>query len=103
MSRSVLPESVALASLALLDLIVSTFLLATGAAWEGNIWMGSVLERYGPTAFVAIKALFVAGPIAVAELGRRRYPHTVRLALRAALVGYALLWLLGIARFNRWV
>jgi hypothetical protein len=98
----VLPETVVLACLGLADLVVTCYLLASGHALEANPLMARVLENGGPIAMVVAKALSIAVPLAIAELARKRYPTTVRIALRAAIVAYAVLWFWGTARVNRW-
>ncbi len=102
MDRHVLPESVLLAAIGLADLLATTYLLATGKAWEGNPLMAGLL-MHGSVPFVLVKVLFIAGPITVAELARKRFPVTARWTLRFAIPAYLVLWTWATAVANRWL
>ncbi len=96
----VLPETTFLAIIGCLDLLTTVFWIATGRAMEANPLMAAVLHTTGRWGFAIAKALFLAVPLTIAELARRRHPVFVRWALRVAIVlylgAYAFSWL----RFN---
>ncbi|NLI01672.1 MAG: hypothetical protein GX446_19550 [Chthonomonadales bacterium] len=100
-ARYVLPETVAIAAVALADLLVTSWLLASGAAYEGNPLMAHALRRWGPQGLIGAKAILIGIPLAVAETARRRNPVLVRSLLRAGLVLYVVLWIIGFTALNR--
>jgi hypothetical protein len=85
----VLPETTVLALLGCFDLMATIYFLGTGQAREANPFMQNVLLQAGPRGFVLVKALFLAGPLAIMEIARRERPDFVRKALRFAIVAYA--------------
>src|SRR5689334_3154180 len=87
----VLPETTLLALLGCVDLLSTIYFLATGQAREANPLMQSVLVQTGPKGFVLVKALFLGGPLVIAEIARREHPEFVRKALRIGIAAYALL------------
>ena len=87
----VLPETTILALLGCFDLLSTIYFLATGQAREANPFMQQVLMETGPKGFVLVKALFLGGPLVIAEIARRERPEFVRKALRLGIVAYALL------------
>src|SRR5690349_21648583 len=86
----VLPETVALVCIGGFDLLYTIYLLATHQAHEANPFMERVLTQAGPNGFILVKALFLAGPLVIAEIARRERPEFVRWALRFCIVVYLL-------------
>ena len=84
----VLPETVALVCIGGFDLLYTIYLLATHQAREANPFMERVLMQAGPNGFILVKALFLAGPLMIAEIARRERPDFVRWALRFCIVVY---------------
>jgi hypothetical protein len=97
-SYYVLPETIALVCVGGFDLIFTIYLLASGQAHEANPLMRNVLDKAGPNGFVLVKALFLAGPLVIAEIARRHKPEFTRWALRFCIVVYVIA--LGVA-YNR--
>ncbi len=87
----VLPETTVLALLGCFDLMTTIYFLSTGQAREANPFMQHVLMQAGPKGFVLVKALFLAGPLAIMEIARRERPVFVRNALRFAIAAYSVL------------
>jgi len=96
----VLPETIALAMIGCCDLMFTIYLLATGQAWEANPLMASILHSAGPHAFIAIKGLLLAGPLAVAEFARREREGFVRAALRIGIILYLTMFAVAYIRNN---
>src|SRR5262245_56389200 len=96
--RFVLPETTAIASLGAFDLMSTIYFLATGQAREANPFMQNVLLHTGPPGFIVVKALFLAGPLVIAEIARRERPDFVRMALRFAAVAYAIALIVAYSR-----
>lgn len=84
----VLPETIALVCVGGFDLIFTIYLLATHQAREANPFMQRVLMQAGPNGFILVKALFLAGPLVIAEIARKERPQFVRWALRFCIVVY---------------
>jgi hypothetical protein len=84
----VLPETVALMCVGGFDLLFTIYLLASGKAYEANPFMENVLQKTGPHGFILVKALFLAGPLAIAEIAKKERLQFVQWALRFCLVIY---------------
>ena len=92
-TRSVLPETRALALLGCFDLMATVFLIASRRAQEGNALMSHILTSFGPAGLALVKALLLGVPLVIAELARKRSPIFVPRALRIGLIAYVLLLL----------
>ena len=93
--RSVLPESVALAAVCTADMVSTLYLVRHHLAVEANPLFVGPLER-SDAAFLVLKGLSYAVPIVVLESLRSVRPEAVVRALRACLVGYLVLYVLGV-------
>jgi hypothetical protein len=99
-ARYVLPETTALAAIGCLDLLSTVYLLATHQAHEANPWMSGILTSFGPGGFVAFKALLLGGPLAIAEIARRKREAFVRTWLRIGIALYLGFYALFFLRYN---
>lgn len=81
------------------DLATTVWLLKYKDAAEANRFMALFLAQ-GLWFFVAAKVVLTAGPVALLEWARRHRPAFVYRAANAAIVGYVLLYLVGVARAN---
>src|SRR5438105_2321576 len=93
--RYVLPETTVMAVIGCIDLLTTVYLIGSGEAREANPLFAQLLWMLGPRAFVAAKALLLAGPLTVAEMARRRNPIFVRAALRIGIILYLGLYAYG--------
>ena len=92
--RPVLRESVALAALCTADMLSTLYVVRSHLAVESNpIFVGPL--AHSDFAFLAAKAVTYLVPIAVLELLRPVRPELVPNALRACVVGYVALYVLG--------
>lgn len=87
-TRFVLPETRAIAIVGCFDLLATFFLIATHRAQEANPIMAGMLSQIGPAGLAAAKALFIAIPLTIAELARKKSPVFVPRALRIGLLAY---------------
>lgn len=92
--RPVLRESVALATLCTADMISTLYVVRTHLAVETNpLFVGPL--AHSDFAFLALKLVSYLVPIALLEMLRPVRPEMVPNALRACLVGYVALYVLG--------
>ena len=98
-SHYVLPETTILMVIGALDLLSTIYFVATKQAMEANPLFAWLL-RAGPWPFVIFKALFLAGPLTIAELARKHNEQFVRLALRMGIILYLGFYAIGFARSN---
>ena len=92
--RPVLCESALLAAVCTLDMVSTLYLIRTHLAIESNPWMAAPLA-HSDAAFLLVKGATFLVPIAVLEILRPIRPELVTRALRACLLGYLALYLLG--------
>jgi hypothetical protein len=97
--RYVLPETILLMVIGSIDLLSTIYLVATGQAREANPLFAQLLHM-GPWAFVAFKAVFLAGPLAIAESARNHNEPFVRSALRMGIILYLGFYAIAFARAN---
>ncbi len=84
----------------LADLISTTLLLRSGLVREANPVMAWYLVHFGAWAFCAVKTTMLVCPLVILEWVRRIKPFLGMWALRAALVGYLVLYLGIVWRLN---
>jgi hypothetical protein len=96
----VLPETSLFAVIGLLDLISTVYLISSRRAVEANPVMATVIAAYGMVGFAIFKAVMLGGPLAGAEMARKRHPRFVKFALRAGIVAYLLIYVVGSLHYN---
>ena len=92
-------ESWVIAAIGIADLVTTIIFIQHHGAQEAN----PVFRHYwnmGLQAFIAAKAICVAGPLFILEWARRRNPRFVSWALRTAIVCYLCLYGIGVAKLN---
>jgi len=92
--RPVLKETVWLMAICLLDAAYTLVAVQLGWAKEANPLLAQALS-HSAQLFVAVKALSFVAPLMVLELLRERWPDVIQRGIRAALLGYVALYLLG--------
>jgi hypothetical protein len=99
MRRPVLIETLVLMVICMLDLFSTVVLIRLGLAVEANPILQPFAEM-GVVAFIVAKAAFFIPPIAILETLRGVRPAFVRICLRACIVGYIGLYIVGSAGVN---
>lgn len=92
-------ESWVLLSIGSADLISTILFIEKHGASEANPLFKAYWEM-GLGAFILAKCICVIGPVLVMEWARRRNPRFVRMAMRTAIVGYALFYGIGVVHLN---
>ena len=98
--RYVLPETTLMALIGGADLLLTVYLVAQHRAVEMNPLFNYLYHQFGHVAFIIAKFLLIAGPLAVAELARRRHPVFVRNALRFGIMLYVGIYVVAYIRYN---
>jgi hypothetical protein len=102
-SRPLWLESRLLLAICLADVVVTVGLIASGKAVEANPLLSAYLGMGIQWFLVAKLVLFCLVPIGLVEWMRERYPsveNRLRIIVRVGLVGYAALYLIGLAAAN---
>jgi hypothetical protein len=93
-SKPILVETVLLAIICMADMISTVILVKNGLAVEANPLLAWSLAGSG-WAFIVIKTASFAFPLAIIEKLRGRCPSFIPWALRAGVVGYLAVYVVG--------
>jgi hypothetical protein len=93
-SRPVLPETLVLAAICIFDCALTVYLVKQGIAVEANPLLGWSF-RFGIAGFVIAKLLWFLPPLFIIEALRPKIKNFARTALRAGIVGYMLIYIVG--------
>lgn len=92
-------ESWLLALLCSIDMVTTAWMLNTRIASEANPIMGFYVSLGIPT-FIVVKTLLFFGPLFVLEVLRRHRPRFIVGLLRAGILGYLLVYGVGVWQVN---
>jgi len=92
-------ETWILALICTIDMISTSWLLTTHAANEFNPVMSFYVKLGIPT-FVLVKTLLFFGPLYVLEFLRIKRPLFIRRLLRAGIIAYLIVYVIGVAGAN---
>ncbi len=98
--RPVLPETALLAMICVIDMAVTIMLIGMGLAREANPVLASSVS-VGMWAFAAVKTASFIVPLAIIEVIRPMAPRFIERAVQIGLIGYILVYGIGVFSLNR--